>query len=144
MRFLVKLNRAEEITVVRHRQGGHVVLSRLIQQLPDRIGPVQKTVLGMNMEMGEIDVFFHESNRWQGSITFHFSGLMINKSMAQFGSGLPIKLISLMKGNGVFTLILIDKWTTGWLSCGNIIQNINVVCHRRGVSFVLLARTISA
>ena len=53
LRFLVKFNRAKQIAVIRHRDGRHLVFSRLFHQLfhPDRA--IQQRVFSVQMEMNE-------------------------------------------------------------------------------------------
>src|SRR5436190_5167293 len=51
--FVVKLDCAEQISVVGHGHGGHFLLLRLGHQLRDLAGSIEQGVVGMAMQMNE-------------------------------------------------------------------------------------------
>ena len=51
--FLVKFNRAVQIAVIRHRNGGHFEFSRLFHQLFHPDTAIQQRILSVQMEMNE-------------------------------------------------------------------------------------------
>jgi len=51
--FVVKLDCAEQISVVGHGHGGHLLLLRLGHQLRDLAGSIEQRVVGMAMQMNE-------------------------------------------------------------------------------------------
>ena len=50
---VVKLHRAEKISVIGHRHGGHLLLDDEIHQLTDLAGAVEQRIIGMAMQMDE-------------------------------------------------------------------------------------------
>src|SRR5580693_362662 len=51
--LVVKLYRAKKIAVVRHGDGGHLLLHHQIHQLPDFASAVEQRVVGMTMQVNE-------------------------------------------------------------------------------------------
>jgi hypothetical protein len=53
LRFVVELDRAEEVAVVRHGDGGHLLLDHQVHQLADLAGAIKQRVVGVAMQVDE-------------------------------------------------------------------------------------------
>jgi hypothetical protein len=52
--FLIKINGAKEVAMVRHRHGGHAEILDLLEQGRELVGPIEEAILGVKMKMNEL------------------------------------------------------------------------------------------
>ena len=51
--FLIKVNSTKEVTMVRHRNGGHPVIFHLLKEWSELVGPIKEAILRVKVEVNE-------------------------------------------------------------------------------------------